>query len=55
MFDLRCQTQHVQSDFHVHIPLHPALAGFGVGKLAGQLADHRIAVIVKPVDQGAEW
>ena len=51
MIDLRCQLQHVERNFHIHVALDPALAGLGVGKFTGQFAHDRIAIVVEPVDQ----
>ena len=51
MVDMWREAQHIECNFHIHIPFDTALAGFGVGEFARQLADHRIAIIVQPVDQ----
>ena len=43
----------INSEFDVHAALYPAMAA-GVGELLGRLGDHGIAVVVEPIDQGAD-
>ena len=50
MIDTWRKLQHIKRKFHIHIALDPPPSQIGIGKFTGQLSDHSIAIVIKPVD-----
>ena len=45
--------QHVDGQLDIHVALDLAPAGC-VGKFLGRLGHHSVAVVIQPIDQGAD-
>src|SRR5690606_27692147 len=53
MVDIFRKLHHVDGELDVHITLVFAPPG-GIGELLGRLGDHGIAIVIEPVDEGAD-